>query len=139
MPYLNPYELNEIIIDPKGLPYEVELQSTSQKVAPYAGAVVHLKYDTQQGYPLLITTTLSDGSPVPFGANVFDSKGNNVGMVGQMGQIYARVEKERDQLSLKWGQDGAQQCSVSYLMPPQPKGKRMESPMRFTSVCGGKA
>ncbi|WP_114194230.1 fimbria/pilus outer membrane usher protein [Edaphovirga cremea] len=137
VPYLNPYELNEIIIDPKGLPYDVELQSTSQKVAPYAGAVVHLKYNTQQGYPLLITTTLSDGGPVPFGASVFDSKGNNVGTVGQMGQIYARVENERDQLSVKWGQDGAQQCSVSYLMPPQPKGKRMESLMRFASVCQG--
>ncbi|WP_411753737.1 FimD/PapC C-terminal domain-containing protein [Serratia sp. (in: enterobacteria)] len=75
---------------------------------------------------MLITTMLSDGSLVPFGASVFDSKGNNVGTVGQMGQIYALVENERDQLSVTWGQDGAQQCNVSYLMPPQPKGKRMQ-------------
>jgi outer membrane usher protein len=72
---------------------------------------------------------------VPFGASVFDSKSNNVATVGQMGQIYARVENEQDQLSVTWGQDGAQQCNVPYLMPSQPKGKRMESLMRFASVC----
>ncbi|WP_114196218.1 FimD/PapC C-terminal domain-containing protein [Edaphovirga cremea] len=33
----------------------------------------------------LITTTLNDGSPIPFGVSVFDSKGNNMGSVGHGG------------------------------------------------------
>lgn len=137
VPYLNPYEMNEVTIDPKGLPYDIELQTTSQKVAPYAGAVVKLKYDTQQGYPLLITATLANHTPLPFGANVFDSLGNNVGTVGQMGQIYARVANEHDQLSVKWGRDGTQQCNLSYLLSPQVKDQRSTSLIRFTSVCQG--
>jgi len=38
VPYLKPYQINEINIDPKGTPAGVELESTSQKVAPHAGA-----------------------------------------------------------------------------------------------------
>ncbi|EPN2773756.1 fimbria/pilus outer membrane usher protein, partial [Klebsiella aerogenes] len=44
VPYLNPYEMNEITIDPKGLPYDVELENTTDKVAPYSGAVSRIVF-----------------------------------------------------------------------------------------------
>jgi outer membrane usher protein len=37
------------------------------------------------------------------GADVFDSAGNEIGMVGQGGQIYARVEDNTGKLTVKWG------------------------------------
>lgn len=133
VPYLNPYQLNEISIDPKGTDSTVELDNTAQKVAPYAGAVVMLKYNTRRGTPLLITSTL-DGEPVPFGATVFDDKGNSMGSVGQGGQIYARVATERGQLNVKWGEGVSEQCTVNYLLVPQQKNAK-QTLQRFVTAC----
>ncbi len=134
VPYLNPYQMNEISVDPKDADSTLELESTTQKVAPYSGAVVMLKYGSKPGWPVLINTTL-DGAPVPFGADVVDSKGNTVGAVGQAGQIYARVNDEKGRLKVKWGTDTQQQCSVGYVLAPQPKGRKQADIQQFTTPC----
>ena len=134
VPYLNPYQMNEISIDPKGMSDQAELVSTSQKTAPYSGAVVKMKYDTKTGTAVLINATWN-GQPVPFGADVLDSKGNTVGTTGQGGQIYARVSNEKDQLRVKWGGDQAMQCSLSYQLMPVPKGKSATPLQQFNSDC----
>ena len=54
LPYLTPYRLNEVAIDPKGISADVELKTTSQQVAPHAGAVVMLSYATVTGHSALI-------------------------------------------------------------------------------------
>lgn len=134
VPYLNPYQMNEISIDPKGTSEEVELDNTNQKVAPYSGAIVMLKYNTKRGTPLLIMATL-ESNPVPFGADVLDSEGNNVGSVGQGGQIYARVTQPKDSLRVKWGDEPQMQCRVGYILPPQRPGGKMTEIQRFNSTC----
>lgn len=133
VPYLNPYQMNDISIDPKGMSDDVELANTSQKVAPYSGAIVKIKYDTKRGTPILVNATLSNGEPVPFGADVMDSNGSTVGSVGQGGQVYARVSLESGKLRVIWGEDKAAQCSLSYRL--MPVGKNQQSMQQFTSVC----
>ncbi|QXT42551.1 fimbria/pilus outer membrane usher protein [Serratia fonticola] len=136
VPYLNPYQMNDISIDPKGTASDVELDNTSQKVAPYSGAVVKVKYNTKRGTPLLINATYQ-GDPVPFGADILDSKGNNVGSVGQGGQLYARVVEDKGQLRVKWGEGSAMQCTVSYILMPVAKGQKQAQTQiqQFNSVC----
>ena len=114
IPSLNPYEMNDVIINPKGSSYDVELENTSQRIAPYEGAVVTLKFSTKKGYPVLILAKQNNGQPLPFGADVFDNQGNNVGAVGQNGQVYARVQTAQGVLSIKWGDDSKQQCQLNY-------------------------
>lgn len=134
VPYLNPYQMNEISIDPKGTAVGVELDNTSQKVAPYSGAVVKLKYNAKQGTPILVNATYQ-GEPVPFGADIFDGKGNSVGSVGQGGQLYARVAQDKGQLRVKWGEGGEMQCTVSYVLMPIAKGQTQEQIQQFNSPC----
>ncbi|WP_431225430.1 fimbria/pilus outer membrane usher protein [Serratia sp. L9] len=134
VPYLNPYQMNDVSIDPKGTSSNVELDNTSQKVAPYSGAVVKVKYTTKQGTPILINATYQ-GEPLSFGADVFDSKGNSVGSVGQGGQLYARVAQEKGQLRVKWGEGSEMQCTVSYMMMPQAKGQKQSQIQQFNSTC----
>jgi outer membrane usher protein len=117
VPYLTPYRLNEITLDPKGIPDDVELQETSQRVAPRLGAVVMVKYATRSGRAALITSTLPDGQPMPFGATVFDASGNSVGTVTQGGRIYARISQAREQLTLKWGPEDANECVIDVVLP----------------------
>lgn len=135
VPYLNPYQMNEIHLDPKGTAADVELDNTSQKVAPYSGAVVKVKYTTRRGQPILIMATYQ-GEPIPFGADVLDSKGNNVGSVGQGGQVYARVTEEKGQLQVRWGDESDMQCQVAYRLLPQAKNHPQQSFIQqFSSTC----
>ncbi|WP_327440576.1 fimbria/pilus outer membrane usher protein [Pseudomonas donghuensis] len=114
VPYLRPYELNEVAIDPNGTSLDLELQETSQQIAPRAGSVVMLKYASVSGNALVLRATLADGSPAPFGASVSDAGGTSVGVVGQDGQIYARVKDGTHSLRIVWGQDSDQQCGLQW-------------------------
>ncbi|MRT03460.1 fimbria/pilus outer membrane usher protein [Ewingella americana] len=134
VPYLNPYQINEISIDPKGTKADVELDNTTQRVAPYSGAVVKVAYASHQGTPVLINASL-DGQPVPFGADVIDSKGNRVGSVGQAGQVYARVAEQKGELRVKWADSADAQCRLRYHLMPQAKNQKTSSIQQFTSSC----
>ncbi|WP_235186810.1 fimbria/pilus outer membrane usher protein [Serratia sp. DD3] len=134
VPYLNPYQMNEINIDPKGTSNNVELENTSQQVAPYFGAVVKVKYNTKQGTPILVNATYQ-GEALPFGANVFDDQGNSVGSVGQGGQLYARVAEDTGRLQVKWGDGNEMQCSVAYSLPSGTAGNPASKLVRLTRIC----
>ncbi|NVZ18025.1 fimbrial biogenesis outer membrane usher protein [Pseudomonas costantinii] len=124
VPYLRPYELNEVAIDPMGSSLNVELTETSQQVAPRAGAVVALKYGTSSGEAVLLNVTLADGSALPFGASVADDRGVSVGVVGQGGQLYARVKENARRLLISWGTQAGQQCALA-LPPGKSDGKQL--------------
>ncbi|POA19242.1 fimbrial biogenesis outer membrane usher protein [Pseudomonas sp. FW300-N1A1] len=116
---LTPYRQNEIELDPKGTSKDVELQVTSQSVAPRAGAVVMLKYPTTTGAPVLMQVMRDDGELVPLGAEVLDSKGNNLTMVGQGGKIFLRGLEPKGVLIAKWGDGSGQRCRIEYQLPEQ--------------------
>ncbi len=118
VPYLSPYRVNQVEIDPRGLPADVELQTTSQQVAPRQGAIVMLRYPTVTGRPLLIHAAAPAGTELPFGAPVFDGRGNNVGIVSQGGQVYARLSEPNDTLTVKWGHADAWRCTIRVALPP---------------------
>jgi len=111
---LQPYRENTVNIDPKGLSTDVALLNTSQKVAPTAGAVTLLKYQTQHGFSVLVLGRREDGSTLPFAAGVFDDAGKRVGYLGQGGQALLRLEAEKGQLQVKWGSSPDQQCRFDY-------------------------
>ncbi|SQI40043.1 Heat shock protein E [Leminorella richardii] len=134
VPYLTAYQLNEVEISPKGLSNNVELNLTSQKVAPYSGAVVKLKYDTTVGYPALIHAPMANGQALPFGAEVFDEQGLHVGVVGQGGRVFARVPTTEGVLKVVWGEATDQQCRVRYMLPANADLEK-DSAIKFNSVC----
>jgi len=111
---LQPYRENTVSIDPKGISTDVAVLNTSQKVAPTAGAVTLLKYQTQYGYSVLVLGRREDGSTLPFAAGVFDETGKSVGYLGQGGQALLRLEAEKGQLKVRWGAKPDQQCRFDY-------------------------
>lgn len=135
IPYLNPYELNEITIDPKGTGYNVQLENTSDRVAPLSGAISKITFKTRQGVPLLITAKFANGDVLPFGAEVYDSKNTHLGTVGQMGQIYSQVEKNEDVLLIKWGKLKDQQCQLKYSIEPASQKAAAKGLIRFGAIC----
>lgn len=122
VPYLDPYHINTIDVDPKGTSTDVEFQSTSEQAVPRLGSVVMLKYKTVSGRAALIRAPRADDKPLPFGADVVDSSGQTVGVVAQDSRIFARGVEDQGSLFVKWGTAGSEQCRIDYVLP-QPTGK----------------
>ncbi|VWC49654.1 fimbrial protein [Burkholderia aenigmatica] len=119
LPYLTPYKMNTVELDPKGIPLDVEMLTTSQQVAPRANSVVRLKFGTVSGRAVLLGIHQPDGTPVPFGSTVVDEAGNSVGMAGQGGTVFTRSLNDSGVLTAKWGSRANQSCSLSYRLPTE--------------------
>lgn len=117
VPSLSPYTMNEIDIDSKGISTDVEFKSTSAQVAPHAGSIVMMKYETVSGRDALIRAPKLGGGTLPFGANVEDENGKTVGVVGQDNRIFARGLEDIGNLTVNWGTGPVEQCRISYTLP----------------------
>jgi len=134
VPNLNPYRINELAIDPKGIPLDVELESTQQRVIPVEGAVVRLDYKTSKGKPLLIRANQPNGNALPFGASVNDENGNLVTTVSQGGQIYVRLNKDVSRLHVSWGKTANDNCLVN-LESGAVQSSENQTLARLTTTC----
>nr|WP_199043644.1 fimbria/pilus outer membrane usher protein [Dyella sp. ASV24] len=120
VPNLMPYELNTVSIDPKGTQAGVAFEDTSRNVAPRAGSVVLLKYDTTSGRALIVDTSLPDGRPVPFGADVFDEQGTNVGVAGQASRLFINGLNQSGTVTVRWGDAPTESCRIQISLPDKP-------------------
>ncbi|NWE47097.1 fimbria/pilus outer membrane usher protein [Pseudomonas gingeri] len=114
VPHLTPYRQNVVELDPRDMSHDVELKSASHNVAPRAGSVVVMKYETSSGRAVIINASREDGSPLPFGADVFDESEANVGVVGQNSMVFVRLPDDSGQLTVKWGPSSADSCRIAY-------------------------
>ncbi|MFS2125014.1 fimbria/pilus outer membrane usher protein [Pseudomonas sp. Pseusp97] len=127
VPYLTPYRVNSLELDPKGLSDDVELKSTVQDVVPRSGSVMLVKYETVSGHALLIHSRQRDGSPLPFGASVYDEQNREVGVVGQGGQIFVRVENDSGTLRVPLDGDSDRSCRIGYSLTGMAKGAELKN------------
>jgi len=114
VPYASPYRLNAVTLDPAGMAQDVELESSSQSIAPYAGAISLLRFQTHSGRALLISVRGAAGQSLPLGAAVKDEQGQLVGLVGQGGRLYVRIEHDSGRLQVEWGAQASQRCVFDY-------------------------
>ncbi|MGP5217146.1 fimbria/pilus outer membrane usher protein [Psychrobacter celer] len=114
IPYVTPYRLNEIVLNPEGMSLDVELEGTSQRIAPYAGSISKVDFVTKSGKALYIRSLNAKGETLPFASEVFDSKGEYIGMVAQGSLVYLRTNTLADTVTVKWGEAQDAQCKIQY-------------------------
>ena len=131
VPYLAAFRWNPVEIDPTGLSLDVSLSSTRRRVAPTAGALVLVPFETEVGRTSLLVAHLADGSPPAFGADVLDGQGRSVGVVGQAGNIFVRNVLPGAPLTIRWGDRPADRCVVR----PGRDGEASQGLARLTGVC----
>ncbi|AZE95478.1 Outer membrane usher protein FIMD [Pseudomonas orientalis] len=120
---LTPYQLNNVEVDPHGMPDDVELKVSSRSVAPRAGAVVMLDFATRRSRPVLINSTLPNGDRLPFAATAIDVQtGKTVGAVGQGSRLVVRTEQDQGSIRVEWGDQPDQRCAVDYQLPEHVEG-----------------
>lgn len=116
VPYLIPYQLNDIALDPRGAGMGVTFKETNRRVVPRAGAVVKLDYDSRAGRALIVHTTLADGRAVPFGADVLDAQGRVVGVAGQGSRLFLNGVAGSGQVTVRWGEGLQERCQVNVVL-----------------------
>jgi len=114
IPYITPYRLNDITLDPQNMSTNVELEETSQRIAPFAGAIAKVDFSTKTGYAIYIQSKRANGESLPFAAQVYNKDKEAVGMVAQGSLIYVRTKLPQDTLYVNWGDEASEQCQVSY-------------------------
>jgi outer membrane usher protein len=95
-----------------------------------------LKYKTVTGRAALIRAPRLGGEALPFGADVVDGNGRNVGVVAQDSKIFARGLEENGSLFVKWGEAAAEQCKIDYVLPKQ-SGKTDVAYLSIQGHCVG--
>ncbi|WP_221174491.1 MULTISPECIES: fimbria/pilus outer membrane usher protein [Pseudomonas] len=133
---LTPFARNQVEIDPKGLSVNVEMKSTMEQVAPTAGAVVKLKFETaNSGRAVFLRLTTPQGKSLPFGAQVFAADGSAVGTVAQGGRLLARgLKADKGVLNVKWSDASPHACRVDYQLPAVVKSDE-PSAVAISAMC----
>ncbi|MBB6652282.1 fimbria/pilus outer membrane usher protein [Proteus mirabilis] len=114
VPYVTPYEKNQISIDPTNLDLNVELSATEQEIIPRANSATLVTFNTQTGRSLLFDIRMPDGSTPPMASEVLDEHKQLVGYVAQAGRLFTRGLPKQGQLDVIWGPNHDDKCSFTY-------------------------
>ncbi len=137
---LSPYYLNDVQISLEGASVDLDIDNAGQKVAPVEGAIVRLKFDTTVGRPLLLRLSTSSGERIPIGANVTNSQGVDVGIVGQGSRALVRVKTPRDKLNVVWGENANEHCTTQYALDEKiPSNASGFTPLQLMCAVGSDA
>lgn len=130
VPYLRPYRSNSLVLETDQLSPQIIIENASQQVVPRRGAVVKAAFEARQVIRMVLTLRRADGQPLPFGAQVIDSQGQTLGVVGQAGQTLLATNTQGQQnVTVRWGDTHTQACQVT-LDPqsmPADSGYRLQS------------
>ncbi len=118
LPYTSPYRWNRVELDTAGLPLEVEVDHSSQRVAPTAGSIVKVSFTARNERTLLLDASDEHGAALPFGVAVSHDDGRAAGHVGQGGVIVLRAAQPIGRLTVQLGEDT--RCRLDYRTPEQP-------------------
>ncbi len=130
VPDLLPYQENQLTIDPVELPFDIEIGGVKETVLPYARSGLFVDFPVRRSRNALVLLRRADGSPMPAGARVTVSPGENEFLVGKRGEVYLMDLVDSNRLSVKW--KGA---TCHLILPLDPKGP--SEPRIGPVTCGG--
>jgi outer membrane usher protein len=120
IPYLQPYRVNRVVLDTDQLDPNVEIDNGVTQVVPRRGAIVKASFPARTVQRLVLTTRDIHGAPLPFGAQVSNSKDDVLGIVGQAGQVLLGTVDGQQTLHVRWGNTSTEQCQLRFDVKSMP-------------------
>ncbi|MBM7343210.1 fimbrial biogenesis outer membrane usher protein [Erwinia sp. INIA-01] len=108
LPYLRPYRINAVEIDPKGSSDDVAFERTVAQVVPWEDSVVKVAFNTSIQNNITLLARQANRAPLPFAASVYDADGKAIGVVGQGSMLFISDASARRAV-VKWS---GGECSV---------------------------
>lgn len=107
---VNSYYRTTARIDVNTLPEDVEAVQGVVEASLTEGAIGYRRFSVLQGATAFAVLRLADSSFPPFGASVTDSRGREVGLVGEQGLAWLSGIAPKSALNVAWA--GEVQCQV---------------------------
>lgn len=115
VPYLTPYEINTVGVDPSDIPVNVELSATHQDLVPKSGSSLIVNLQAKRNSMILFDLKLADGTVPPMAAEAFDQDNKLVGYVVQGGRLFAgNLNKNSGTLKVVWDNGEKGNCMFDY-------------------------
>ncbi|HDU2481241.1 TPA: fimbrial biogenesis outer membrane usher protein [Klebsiella aerogenes] len=109
-----PYRESSLLLNTANTQSKTELIGNRKAVAPYRGAVVLARFDTDQRQPWLIHAERPDGTPLKFGYEIEDNDGQNVGVVGQGSMLYIRTDNVPPSITIAVDKQQGHYCTITF-------------------------
>jgi outer membrane usher protein len=88
LPNVLPYQQNKVSIKPENLPFDLDVNETSQLVTPYARSGLFVSLDIKKTNNRLVRLLKADGTPLPMGSKVHVLPANTDFVVAKRGEVY---------------------------------------------------
>ncbi|MCK8684293.1 fimbria/pilus outer membrane usher protein [Pseudomonas umsongensis] len=128
IPYLRPYRINRVVLDNSDLSPNIEIDNGVAHVVPRRGSVVRADFAARKVQRLILTALDVKGAPLPFGAQVSDANGHQLGIIGQAGQFMMDASGGVQTLNVRWGETSAEHCQLQVDVDrlPEDQGYRIQ-------------
>lgn len=129
---LLPYQLNQLTLDADLLPFDIDIGGIRETVVPYARSGALISFAVKRSRDALVVLQQPDGAPVPAGARVTVTPGNQDFIVARRGEVYLLDLADDNRIDVRWKGGG---CILVLKMAPVAPGA--EPPRIGPLVCGG--
>jgi outer membrane usher protein len=114
VPYLSPYQSNQVRLSASDLPISAELDSIEQLVVPSWRSAVEVEFPVRTGRAALVKIHQENGEPVPAGAAVQVQGDKEPVYVGRRGEAFVTGLQPSNELVVRW-REGS--CGFQLTLP----------------------
>ncbi|HDZ8912415.1 TPA: fimbrial biogenesis outer membrane usher protein [Aeromonas hydrophila] len=114
IPYATPYHKNRVALDTSTFKNGMDIDENVIFTVPTDGAITRVNFRPIIGHRVLFTL-MKNGSYIPFGSLVEDTKENISGIVGEDGVVYLSGVPDKGGLKITWGE--GKSCFSEYTTP----------------------
>jgi outer membrane usher protein len=130
VPNLLPYQSNQLTLNPDQLPFDVEIHGVREMVVPYARSGAFVNFPVKRSRNALVVLQQLGGSPVPAGAHVVVTPGDQEFIVARRGEVYLMDLAAENRIAVRWKDGG---CQLPLKLPPRVPGA--EAPHIGPLIC----
>jgi outer membrane usher protein len=132
VPGLLPYQFNQLTLSPDQLPFDVDIHGVREMVVPYARSGAFVNFPVKRSRNALLVLIQPGGAPVPAGAHVLVTPGDQEFIVARRGEVYLIDLAAENWITVRW-QDGG--CQLPLKLPRLAVGA--EAPRIGPLICAG--
>ena len=131
VPGLLPYQSNQLTLNPDQLPFDVEIHGVREMVIPYARSGALVSFPVKRSRNALVVLEWLGGAPVPAGAHVVVTPGDQEFVVARRGEVYLMDLAVHNRINVRWKDGG---CELPLTLPPLAVGAA--APRIGPLICG---
>ena len=131
VPGLLPYQSNQLTLNPDQLPFDVEIHGVREMVIPYARSGALVSFPVKRSRNALVVLERLRGAPVPAGAHVVVTPGDQEFVVARRGEVYLMDLAVHNRIDVRWKDGG---CELPLTLPPLAVGAA--APRIGPLICG---